>query len=162
MAAGSGFGSNPRITSGTASMAELGSIFDPSPTGARGFDLSADVVADVRRVRQGASVLVEVPRALVGPDGVACRRAHDPYDEGDLIELHLPADFPSGGRLRLRGRGGVRDGGVAGDLLLTVRLEAVDGPSRSAAVGTDSRTGAWTLAAFVAGSLGLLGWLLWG
>lgn len=104
-------------------MTELGSIFAPEPEGqARGRDLRHEVTVPAWAAGHAPGVDVDVPRALAAAGGYVDRAvsAHDP---GTAIHVHLPAGFPSGGALRLRGHGEASADGRPGDLLLVVHLD---------------------------------------
>lgn len=95
----------------------LGNIL-PEREGPRGRDLHAAIT--VPRSALGRPHPVEVP--LDFPIGaVRVRRATGP-DEGVTTTLNLPADFPDGASIRLRGLGEAIEGGHAGDLILEVEL----------------------------------------
>lgn len=104
-------------------MTELGSIFEPEADGPRGRDLRHDVTVPAWAAGFEPGYSVDVPLQLPAPGGYVARAvsAHDP---GAAIHLRLPAGFPSGGALRLRGQGEAVDGGRPGDLLLTIHLDA--------------------------------------
>lgn len=107
-------------------MTQLGSIFEPTPEGARGRDLKHEVTVPAWAAGYEPGVDVPVPRELAAAGGYV-GRAVSPLDPDAAIHIHLPAGFPSGGALRLRGHGEPCEGGSPGDLLLVVRLD----PSRS-------------------------------
>jgi hypothetical protein len=111
-------------------VSQLGSIFEPDTgAGPRGRDLRAEVTVPAWACGHPDGYAVAVARELPALGGYA-RRAVG-HDEGDLVHLRLPAGFPEGGVLRLRGQGEVlsedpTDGpanGPAGDLLLTVHID---------------------------------------
>lgn len=103
-------------------MSQLGSIFEPdSGAGPRGRDLRAEVTVPAWACGHPEGYAAEVPRELPALGGYA-RRATG-HDEGDRVHLRLPADFPAGGVLRLRGQGEAPEGGRNGDLLLTVHID---------------------------------------
>jgi hypothetical protein len=101
---------------------ELGSIFEPEVAGPRGRDLRHDVTVPAWAAGFEPGYSVDVPLQLPAAGGYVARAvsAHDP---GAAILLRLPAGFPSGGALRLRGQGEAVDGGQPGDLLLTIHLD---------------------------------------
>ena len=104
-------------------MSQLGSIFEPDPgVGPRGRDLRAGVTVPGWALGHEDGCSVEVARELPALGGYA-RRVTSDFDAGDTMQLRLPADFPDGGTLRLRGQGEAAEGGRAGDLLLTIRVE---------------------------------------
>lgn len=107
-------------------MSQLGSIFEPDSGGPRGRDLRAEVRVPGSACGHPGGHLVEVPQELPALGGYA-RRVSSGFDTGDAVHLRLPADFPDGGTLRLRGQGEAseHEGGRPGDLLLTIH---VDGP----------------------------------
>ncbi len=129
-------------------MQQLGSIFaERDETVPRGEDLRATV---------------QVPRACIGhPDGVLVplaqrlpfagermARARSSFEPEGQIHLRIPAGFQEGATLRLRGQGGVRDGGEAGDLLLRIEFHdepftpyrpAFDGDDPTSALARSSR-----------------------
>lgn len=110
-------------------MSQLGSIFEPEPeAGPRGRDLRAEVTVPGWALGHDDGCAVEVPRELPALGGYARRVASD-FDTGDDVQLRLPADFPDGGTLRLRGQGEAVEGGRAGDLLLTIRVEGERRPA---------------------------------
>jgi hypothetical protein len=115
----------------------LAHVDGPEPAGALGnvFDAVESTGAEGTR-GEDLRTRVRVPRWTLGhPDGAnpelgrwvdgAERLVQS--DDDSRVPLHLPADFPDGGTLRLRGQGGVSpDGGPAGDLYLQIKL--VDEP----------------------------------
>lgn len=103
-------------------MTQLGSIFEPEPSGPRGRDLHADVTVPAWALGVPTGIDVQVPLDLAAEGGYARRVAHA-GDAGDRIRLNLPAGFPDGGVLRLRGQGEALDGGRAGDLLVHVEVD---------------------------------------
>ncbi|MBK8263909.1 MAG: hypothetical protein IPK80_21555 [Nannocystis sp.] len=117
-------------------MAELGSIFEAEThDGARGRDLRAKVRYPGWALGDPEGVSVEVPLELE-IDGEMARRTRSPYDEGALIRLNLPENFPDGGTLRLRGQGESVAEGRPGDLLVTVSIGG-DAPAPARAVGEE-------------------------
>lgn len=104
-------------------MSELGSVFEDLPAkGPRGKDLRHSVEASRASAATAEGALVRVPLRLSDDDGYVVSRAVNPADEGDTIRLRLPADSPSPVMVRLRGMGGVFEGGHPGDLYLQVTL----------------------------------------
>jgi len=109
-------------------VAELGSIFEPEASeGARGRDLRALVRCPGWALGDPEGVTLEVPMEME-VEGEMATRTRSPHDEGAMIRLNLPENFPDGGTLRLRGQGESVAQGRAGDLLLTVRI---DGDARA-------------------------------
>jgi len=103
-------------------VSQLGSIFEPDPgVGPRGRDLRAGVTVPGWALGHDEGCSVEVPRDLPALGGYAQRVTSD-FDAGDAVQLRLPANFPDGGTLRLRGQGEAAEGGRAGDLLLTIHV----------------------------------------
>lgn len=106
-------------------MTELSNIFEEEPVGPKGPDL--DVTVEVPRSALGAEdgVVVPIP-AQLNKNGHRIHRAVSPHEPKQAVRLRLPADFPNGGTVRLRGQGGLPPNqGRAGDLYVKVRL--VDG-----------------------------------
>jgi len=107
-------------------VSQLGSIFEPDPgVGPRGRDLRAEVTVPGWALGHEDGCSVEVARELPALGGYA-RRVTSDFDAGDTMQLRLPAEFPDGGTLRLRGQGEAteaNEGGRAGDLLLTIHVE---------------------------------------
>lgn len=102
-------------------MSQLGSIFEPDDAALpRGRDLRADVTVPAWACGHPPGYSVQVAPDLPALGGYA-RRAGG--DDGDTVHLHLPAGFPNGGTLRLRGQGEAHADGRAGDLLLTVHVD---------------------------------------
>ena len=102
-------------------MPELSNIFEETE-GPRGPDL--DVTVEVPRTALGGDdgVVVPVPAQLT-KGGHRIHRAVSPHEPKQSVRLRLPADFPSGGTVRLRGQGGLPPSqGHAGDLYVKVRL----------------------------------------
>ncbi|MCA9699104.1 MAG: hypothetical protein KC431_16395 [Myxococcales bacterium] len=106
-------------------MAGLGSIYDDEQA-AGGPDLR--VTAEVPRAALGHGVRVRIPRRLAA-DGDLVDRVCDAADP-ERVVLHLPEQLPPGAMLRLRGQGGLRDGGGRpGDLFVVIEL--VDRPAEA-------------------------------
>lgn len=103
-------------------MAELGSIFEPAAPGPRGRDLHADVTVPAWALGLPFPIEVAVPLDLAAAGGYARRVVHA-FDSGDRVRLSLPAGFPDGGTLRLRGQGEAHEAGQPGDLLLCVHVD---------------------------------------
>ena len=103
-------------------MTQLGSIFEPEATGPRGRDLHADVTVPAWALGLPTGIDVRVPLELAAEGGYARRVVHA-GDSGDQIRLCLPAGFPDGGVLRLRGQGEALDAGRPGDLLVHVEVD---------------------------------------
>lgn len=103
-------------------MTQLGSIFEPEAAGPRGRDLHADVTVPAWALGVPNGIDVRVPLDLAAEGGYARRVVHA-GDTGDQIRLCLPAGFPDGGVLRLRGQGEAHDGGRPGDLLVHVEVD---------------------------------------
>lgn len=103
-------------------MTQLGSIFEPEPSGPRGRDLHADVTVPAWALGVPTGIDVQVPLDLAAAGGYARRVVHS-ADAGDRIRLCLPADFPDGGTLRLRGQGEALADGRPGDLLVRVQID---------------------------------------
>lgn len=115
--------------------AQLGSIYANAGDGAgpRGRDLSFTARVSRRELRH-APLRIRVPLDVEGPDGDRARRAWRPpgdtvADDGkpapadaEWVELHVPADVPTGAVLRLRGSGEVMSGGRPGDLYVTLDI----------------------------------------
>ncbi|MCB9524706.1 MAG: hypothetical protein H6702_15215 [Myxococcales bacterium] len=129
-------------------MSELGSIYEDAGDEAPGPDLHT--VLEIPRGDLGKAVKVKVPLALPMDDGELIERA-DRAGEGDVITLQLPAELPDGATLRLRGEGGVVDGGPGGDLYLQIRLVDVAPPTRP--------VGGWLVAGLVM-LAAVAGWVL--
>jgi len=102
-------------------VSQLGSIFEPERDGPRGRDLRAEVTVPAWACGHPDGFAARVPLELPALGGYAMRAAG--HDEGDLVRLFLPPEFPEGGVLRLRGQGEARTGGPSGDLLLTVHID---------------------------------------
>ncbi|MDC0717336.1 hypothetical protein [Nannocystis bainbridge] len=103
-------------------MTQLGSIFEPEAPGPRGRDLHADVTVPAWALGLPFPFEVRVPLDLAAEGGYA-RRTVSSLDSDDRVRLSLPADFPTGGVLRLRGQGEALDGGRPGDLLVHVEVD---------------------------------------
>jgi hypothetical protein len=103
-------------------VSQLGSIFEPEDAAQpRGRDLRADVTVPAWACGYPPGYSVQVAIELPALGGYARRVTSD---DGDAVHLHLPAGFPDGGTLRLRGQGEALADGRAGDLLLTVHIDA--------------------------------------
>ncbi|HGG56395.1 MAG TPA: hypothetical protein ENK31_01220 [Nannocystis exedens] len=104
-------------------MAELGSIYEADTrSGARGRDLHAQVVYPVAALGSSEGVWIDVPLDLM-VDGELVRRTPSPFDRDSQVLLRLPAGFPEGGALRLRGQGETpASGGPAGDLFVQIEF----------------------------------------
>lgn len=103
-------------------MTQLGSIFEPEAPGPRGRDLHAEVTVPAWALGLPFGHEVQIPLELAATGGYA-RRAVSAFDADDRVRLSLPADFPSGGVLRLRGQGEPLEGGRPGDLLVHVEVD---------------------------------------
>ena len=103
-------------------MTELGSVFEETAAGPRGKDLHHRVEARRGDAASSEGASVRVPLRLSDDDGYVVSRRVNPNDQGDTIRIHLPADSPSPVMVRLRGMGGVLEGGSPGDLYLQVTL----------------------------------------
>lgn len=104
-------------------MTELGSIFEPDAgEGPRGRDLQHEVTVPAWVAGHEPGFQIDVPLQLPALGGYVDRAVSD-LDAGTAIHLRLPAGFPSGGALRLRGQGEPVDGGRPGDLHLVVHLD---------------------------------------
>jgi len=101
---------------------QLGSIFEPERPGPRGRDLHAEVTVPAWALGLPFGFEVQIPLELAATGGYA-RRAVSAFDAGDRVRLSLPAKFPSGGVLRLRGQGEPLDEGKPGDLLVHVEVD---------------------------------------
>ncbi len=109
-------------------MTGLGNVFDAAEVDEdvpRGPDLELDVQAPRSALGRDDGWEVEVPPQLLA-DGVLVPRHIAPGDASDRLRLHLSAAMPAKARLRLRGAGGVIEGGRPGDLFVTVTV--VDDP----------------------------------
>jgi hypothetical protein len=84
----------------------------------RGPDLRVSI--EVPREALGRPLRVRVPMRLAF-DGELVERASTPDDPQHVI-LHLPTSLPAGAVLRLRGQGGVFEGGRPGDLFVAIEL----------------------------------------
>ncbi|PRQ01097.1 hypothetical protein ENSA5_27790 [Enhygromyxa salina] len=137
-------------------MAELGSVFEDDDDRPRGPDLRVSV--EVPRAALGASLRAPVPARLAA-EGELVERAVLADDEPGSVELHLPEELPDRAVLRLRGHGGVVEGGRAGDLLVVVEL--VDRAPRGDERITRSATPVATRAADdLVGGTDITWWLL--
>jgi hypothetical protein len=104
----------------------LGSVFaDDGDERPRGPDLRVSV--EVPRAALGASLHAPVPPRIAA-DGELVERAVLEGDDPACVVLHLPEHLPERAVLRLRGQGGVLQGGQPGDLF--VKVELVDRPPR--------------------------------
>jgi hypothetical protein len=102
-------------------VAGLGNIFEPETSRPRGPDLRCKVKVPQRALGRDGGVEVEVPLELEH-EGRAVARATSPHDDPRKVRLHLPDSLPEGAVLRLRGQGGLRDGGAPGDLYVEVEV----------------------------------------
>ena len=103
-------------------MTAIGSVLEPSGgEGLRGPDLYFVARVPPKALGNREGYCVKVPRKL-DHDGNKVTRASTPHDEGDKVRLHLPPQVPEGAVLRLRGQGGLVEGGSPGDLLLEIEL----------------------------------------
>lgn len=103
-------------------MTQLGSIFEPEAPGPRGRDLHADVTVPAWALGLPFAYEVRVPLDLAAEGGYA-RRVVSALDTDDRVRLSLPAGFPTGGVVRLRGQGEARPDGRPGDLLVHVEVD---------------------------------------
>lgn len=103
-------------------MTQLGSIFEPEAPGPRGRDLHADVTVPAWALGLPFAYEVRVPLDLAAEGGYA-RRTVSSLDSDDRVRLSLPAGFPTGGVVRLRGQGEALEGGRPGDLLVHVEVD---------------------------------------
>jgi hypothetical protein len=101
---------------------QLGSIFEPEAPGPRGRDLHADVTVPAWALGLPFAYEVRVPLELAAEGGYA-RRVVSAFDTDDRVRLSLPAGFPDGGVVRLRGQGEARPDGRPGDLLVHVEVD---------------------------------------
>jgi hypothetical protein len=102
-------------------MGNIGSIYDDVPVGeGRGPDLRATVQVPRSGLGADDGVCVPLPPVL-SHEGKDVPRTPQPGEPDDAVTLRLPADFPDGATLRLRGAGGRGTKG-SGDLYLTVSL----------------------------------------
>lgn len=127
----------------------LGSIYAPE-SGNKGRDLLWQVQVPARIVGAGGRP-VEIPDRLPVKDAPerALRTIH-PSDPKGAILLNLPAQFPSGSALRLRGYGEARSGGSSGDLFLVVTLSEMGSTALVHQVTALAKSGSppsWILAA---------------
>lgn len=117
--------------------------FDDQPGGAAGFeDIFADLMGGGRRARGGAraatkgedfsaSVTVSFDEAAIG----GTRRVV--LQNGEQIDVKIPAGVKDGQTVRVKGRGGAgRNGAANGDILLTVSVAAHPSKTRD---GNDIR-----------------------
>ena len=115
--------------------------FDDQPGGAAGFeDIFADLMGGGRRARQprqtkgedfSAAVTVSFDEAAIG----GTRRVV--LQNGEQIDVKIPAGVKDGQTVRVKGRGGAGRGGAAnGDILLTVSVAAHPSKTRD---GNDIR-----------------------
>lgn len=103
-------------------MSALGSVLEPEAGGGpRGPDLYFLAQVPPKALGASAGYAVSVPKKLAH-EGQKVPRATSPHDEGGKIRIHLPAQVPAGAVLRLRGQGGVVQGGAPGDLLLEIEV----------------------------------------
>ncbi|MBZ5714665.1 DnaJ C-terminal domain-containing protein [Nannocystis pusilla] len=103
-------------------MTQLGSIFEPEAPGPRGRDLHADVTVPAWALGLPFPFEVRVPLDLAAEGGYA-RRVVSSLDTDDRVRLSLPAGFPPGGVVRLRGQGEAHPDGRPGDLLVHVEVD---------------------------------------
>lgn len=106
----------------------LGSVFDavaPEAGAPRGPDLCVSVEVPRSALGRDDGFVVQLPDTLA-VDGAEVARASDPHAPQGGIRLHLAATLPDRATLRLRGQGGVIEGGAPGDLLVTIAV--VDDP----------------------------------
>jgi hypothetical protein len=101
---------------------QLGSIFEPEAPGPRGRDLHAEVTVPAWALGLPFGHEVQIPLELAAAGGYA-RRVVSGLDAGDRVRLSLPANFPTGGVLRLRGQGEALADGRPGDLLVRVDVD---------------------------------------
>jgi len=102
---------------------ELGSIFEPEAgDGPRGRDLRHEVTVPAWVAGHEPGTAVDVPHQLPALGGYV-ERAISAHDPGTAIHIRIPAGFPSGGALRLRGQGEPGPDGRNGDLHLVVHLD---------------------------------------
>ena len=118
-------------------MTGLGNVFDAAEGDEetpRGPDLEIDVEVPRSALGREGGYEVEVaPQLPVDAAGALVTRHVAPGDPDDRLRLHLSAAIPDKARLRLRGAGGVVEGGRPGDLFVTVTV--VDDPPRRIALG---------------------------
>lgn len=104
-------------------MAELGSIYDESPSaGERGRDLRVSVRYPAWALGDAEGAWIDVPDQVT-VDGESVPRTASPHDRPGQVLLRLPESFPEGGFLRLRGQGERPPGGAAGDLFLEINFD---------------------------------------
>lgn len=111
-------------------MGELGSIFEAGEEAGAGRPRGQDlyVTVEVPRSALGAAqgYAADIP-ASIEHEGESVSRA--PASDGEPgVRLFLPETLPEGAVLRLRGQGGLHPEGVAGDLMVRVRV--VEPPAR--------------------------------
>ncbi len=148
-------------------MAQLGNIFDEaeaaaggSTSGPRGRTLRAEVTVPANSLGDPEGFMVEVPLQLPH-EGEEVARTPSPFDDGAAMTLRLPESFPSGGTLRLRGQGEQGQGGRAGDLLLTIKIDASNKIAPYLPPGAMAKQGAtgpalWIVLAVIAAVAGYL------
>ena len=104
-------------------VADLGNIFQPPTTGARGPDLRCVVHVPPRALGLAEGYEVDVPLELEH-EGQRVPRAVSSHDVGSRVRLYLPESLPEGALLRMRGLGGRQEGGAAGDLYVQIEVRA--------------------------------------
>lgn len=116
----------------------LGSVFDAiASEGARGPDLVFRARVPRGAVGDPRGVDVDVPLRLETDDGIVVDRAVNPADAPGRIRVHIPDDATFPIALRLRGMGGVVEGGGPGDLILQIDVADTLVPAeRASGVGT--------------------------
>jgi DnaJ-class molecular chaperone len=100
---------------------QFSEIFEEMFGGGSGFSQGGPRRATRPSPRRG----VEQRRDLHVTFMTAARGGVEPVklDDGDTVQLRVPAGVEDGGTLRLRGKGGPgREGGEAGDLLVTIKI----------------------------------------
>jgi hypothetical protein len=127
---------------------QLGNILAPALEGPRGPDLRHTVRVPTAALGREGGVWVEVPVRLEH-QGARVPRRCSTHDRRGRVQLHLPATLTSGATIRLRGQGGLHEGGAAGDLYLTVEVVPRRAPWGWIAAGS--------LAALAAAAWALLG-----
>lgn len=138
-----GGGGNPFGARGGPGTGGFHFSFDDAPGGAAGFeDIFADLMGGGRRARAGArgatkgedfsaSVTVSFDEAAIG----GTRRVV--LQNGEQIDVKIPAGVKDGQTVRVKGRGGAgRNGAANGDILLTVSVAAHPSKTRD---GNDIR-----------------------